>query len=274
MRDPYDAFREQLAEYGLALPDGHQIKVDGKVERYAIASKPNKKNCWYILFDFHLDNGEVVLAGTFGSFATGLQENVSMTVPELTAEEKQRYAKRQDEIAKAAVKAKKEKQQGAADKASKNLESMPSAGPSRYLARKQVAGFGLRYARGAVYVPLRTVVGKVVGMQYIDSVGTKVFYSGTAKQGAYHTIGPDSGSTCHLQDPKRFIVAEGYATAASVYMAYGERITTIVAFDADNLWHVVRELRGAFPDVSILIAGDNDVETVIPKQNVNNPGKT
>ena len=80
MVDPYQAFREQLASHELSLPDTHKLAVDGVIQRFGTTAQPNKKNAWYILFEFTLDSGVTVLAGTFGSWATGLKVNVDMTM--------------------------------------------------------------------------------------------------------------------------------------------------------------------------------------------------
>ena len=52
------------------------------------------------------------------------------------------------------------------------------------------------------------------------------------------------------------MVAEGYATAASVHEATGYPVA--VAFDAGNLEPVAETIREKLPDCSIIIAGDND----------------
>lgn len=265
MKDPYQAFRDQLSVYGIQLPGDHQIKTDGLIQRFSSTSNPRKKNSWYILFDLDLDDGSKIICGKFGDFSKGVDEKVDLAVPELSAEEKKRFAQKQDEIAKKAAKVKADKQKQAADKANNLYSKLPDLGRSDYLKRKKVAAYGLRFATGAVYVPVRKLSGELVGMQYIDSAGNKLFFSGTAKEGACHVIGD-------LATAKRIAVVEGYATGASVYQAYKGLVVVVVAFDTGNLDPVLTELRKVYPDVSILIAGDNDVETKTPT--IENPGVT
>lgn len=69
-----------------------------------------------------------------------------------------------------------------------------------------------------------------------------------------------------LENRKKILVAEGYSTACSCYDASG--LTTVVAFDCGNLVHVVRQLRGKYPNSEIIICGDDD------SQREDNPGKT
>ena len=52
------------------------------------------------------------------------------------------------------------------------------------------------------------------------------------------------------------VIAEGYATAASLFEVLGQ--ATVAAFDAGKLLHVAQALHEKFPDKPILIAGDDD----------------
>ena len=61
-------------------------------------------------------------------------------------------------------------------------------------------------------------------------------------------------------------IAEGYATAASIYESTGYAVA--VAFDAGNLEPVAVTLRRKFPKTKIVICADNDIGT--PR----NPGLT
>src|SRR3546814_10595998 len=62
-------------------------------------------------------------------------------------------------------------------------------------------------------------------------------------------------------------IGEGFATGASLHGATGHAV--VVAFDAGNLAHVARVIRGAFPEMQIVICADNDQWTTEP---INNPG--
>jgi len=65
------------------------------------------------------------------------------------------------------------------------------------------------------------------------------------------------------------LVAEGYATAASCFEATGRPV--FVAWDAGNLAHVVRALRGRDPAARILVCGDDDRAT--ETRTGKNPGR-
>lgn len=178
-------------------------------------------------------------------------------------------------------------------------------GASAYLARKGVAGFGvgffaytvvlsiddarqrcdvwagsevrtffdslpkprpdshsfLMFKVGSIAVPLRDAEGKLWSLQAINDQGTKLFPKYGRKSGCFHLIGGEA-----LADAAALFVAEGYATAASVWMAM--RTPTVVAIDSGNLLPVARALRELYPPLRLVIAGDDDPSTP------GNPGRT
>ena len=84
------------------------------------------------------------------------------------------------------------------------FKRMPNKGRSLYLDRKQVVGFGVRYApkSGAVLIPMQNAQDTIVGLQVIypavqESTGRDKSYwpHGMAKEGAFHMIGghPEPG---------------------------------------------------------------------------------
>ncbi|MCO6525504.1 LPD7 domain-containing protein [Snodgrassella sp.] len=92
---------------------------------------------------------------------------------------------------------------------------------------------------------------KIVSMQFINQDGAKRFLAGGRMQGSYTFIG----------DTRRMnqgvIMAEGVATAASIYQATG--IPVIVAFNAGNLRPVAEKLVQTLPpETPVIIAADND----------------
>lgn len=92
---------------------------------------------------------------------------------------------------------------------------------------------------------------KLVNVQTIDEDGNKSFLSGGQKQGAYTVIGD------FRQHQNGVILAEGFATAASVHQATGKPV--IVAFDAGNLKAVSEKLVNVLPEnVPVYFAADND----------------
>lgn len=134
-----------------------------------------------------------------------------------------------------------------------------------YLAAKDVKPFGLRVARGTIMaslwddhegafvsvqavkagdllIPLSNADGVVVNLQRIDAKGEKRFLKGALKKGtAYFIAGTEPA-----------LIAEGYATAATVHAATGRAV--YVGLDAGNLAAVV----DARPGKISAVAADND----------------
>lgn len=138
------------------------------------------------------------------------------------------------------------------------LEEIPADHP--YLIAKGVKAFGIRWQSSGnlLVVPVRDIDGVLHGLQFISADGCKKFKTGTVKTGHFHKIGRTKDNT--------IIIAEGYATGASIHQATGHAV--VVAFDAGNLLPVAQVIRSKFPDMTIIIAADNDQATA------GNPGVT
>ncbi|MBN8477351.1 MAG: DUF1738 domain-containing protein [Burkholderiales bacterium] len=94
--------------------------------------------------------------------------------------------------------------------------------------------------------------GKTRGAQWIDGDGRKGFVTGSQMSGSHFTmLAPNA------QD-KAIFITEGWATGKKIMDA--TNATTIVAFTAHNLEAVAKQVRDAYPNRPIVIAGDNDHE--------------
>jgi putative DNA primase/helicase len=159
-------------------------------------------------------------------------------------------------------------QEAAAGEAAALWASASETGSSAYLVRKGVQGFGVRYgADGWLLVPLRDADGKLWNVQRIAPVkpakGTDKFLGkGGRKTGLWHVLGDMAGAAVVL-------VAEGYATAASLHMATGWPV--VVAFDAGNLMHVAKALQSQHAGALVVVCGDDDTAT--QARTGRNPGR-
>lgn len=132
---------------------------------------------------------------------------------------------------------------------------VPITQPTPYLQDKGIQAHvgALTDMQGQkTYIPAFDVDGKQWTMQYIQEDGTKRFAKESKKEGCFHPVG---GMAAVAAAPV-LIIAEGYATAASLSEALGQG--TVVAFDSGNLPHVARALHEQFPDKPVIIAGDDD----------------
>ena len=128
-----------------------------------------------------------------------------------------------------------------------------AGGTSGYLNRKGVQGYGVRCLNdGTVLMPLRDATGKLWNLQRIDARGEKRFHPRGRVSGCYHLIGELASSAWVL-------IAEGYATAATLHEATG--CAVVVAFNAANVRHVAAVIRQLAPDARVMVCADDDTET-------------
>lgn len=156
----------------------------------------------------------------------------------------------------------------ASDEAMALWDAASDTGSSPYLIRKGVQAHGVRFTPvGVLVVPMRDADGHLWNVQTIApekpfNSTDKLFQKGGRKSGLWHWCGDPAGEPVLL-------VAEGYATAASVHQAMGRPVA--VAFDAGNLSHVCKALHQAHPTALIVICGDDDTDT--HARTGHNPGR-
>ncbi|WP_082541736.1 MULTISPECIES: DUF927 domain-containing protein [unclassified Rhizobacter] len=192
------------------------------------------------------------------------------TPAQLEAEEQERAAARALQEAQY-----RERADRAAVEARRLWDAASVEGHSPYLVHKRVGAHGVRFQRdGTMLVPLRNAPGELLNVQRIaptkpskeqedKGTGEKMLLPSGRKSGLFHWIGQRTVQTPVL------LLAEGYATAASLHEATGYPV--VVGFDAGNLKPVAVALRSMFPKARILVCGDDDVQT--EARTGKNPGR-
>ncbi len=151
-------------------------------------------------------------------------------------------------------------------------------GESPYLTRKGVHPYGVRISSDCwLLVPLRDADGVLHNLQRIapakpvSDSPDKLFLKGGRKSGLWHMLGSvaTDGDAGYERNGGVLLVAEGYATAASLHQATGYPVAT--AFDAGNLAHVAKALRKLYPLALLVVCGDDDTQT--HARTGNNPGR-
>ena len=243
MSNILQTFQDILNDKGLTPSE---IITDGKLRRCPTAGKPHKQNGAYIA---HIDNPATLWwcnweNGEQGTFSEINEKTLSPIERELWRQ-RQNAIRRQREAECA------QRHEVAAQQARSILNaSFPCSQEHAYLLRKGIPALGdaRQDNKGMLLLPVMDNSGKVQSLQYIAPDGTKRFLAGGKIQGGYFLI---SGKS---ENP--FVLCEGYATGASIHLAYGS--TVYVAFSANNLPAVANLVRSHFPDKTLLICADND----------------
>ena len=256
MASNYDDVLHQLRAAGLVV-DSLEV---GKLRRVKVEGGDREKRGWYHLHELRLQNGDDLIVGSYGVWR-GAENNamkVEVKKSDLSREQVEAMRKRLAEDKKRAELARKAEQERAADKAAAAWRKCSPDGDNDYLHRKGVAAHGVRFSpQGAMVIPMLDVAAKIHGLQIIRGkqaqgarrrLDKEFWPAGLAKKGHFHLIGGVPGAV--------LLVAEGYATGASIYEATG--LPVAVAFDAGNLAPVADALRKRYKQAKILVCADDD----------------
>ena len=157
----------------------------------------------------------------------------------------------------------------------------PASDHLPYLAAKGIKAFGAladNSQPGVLIVPGYNILetdlsaaslqlqsyNNVQTIQTITPEGKKQFAKDCSLKGAMHIIDPTAlltrekphGPMLPVEAKREIIVAEGFATAATLHMATGQPVA--VSFTAANLEPVAKNLKKIFPNIQITICADND----------------
>jgi putative DNA primase/helicase len=257
MSSNYDDVFSQLSNFGLVVG---RLEI-GRMVRCRVTDDKEKRG-WYIIHEVTLSGGDKALVGSYGIWhgAEANAQKIELSKIELTGEQKAAIRERIAEDRKRATNEQKRRAEKAALQADKVWRTFTDSGDCDYLQRKGIAAHGIRFtSKGAIAIPMLDTSGRIHGLQFILDKTTqkeqiekhggrdKQFWpSGCAKKEHFHLI----GSPTNL-----LLIAEGYATAASLHEATG--FATAIAFDANNLTSVAKALKKRYP-VNILICADDD----------------
>lgn len=233
----------------------------GKRRRCRVEGDKEKRG-WYHLHELPTTSGETLLVGSFGVWRGNDPgtTKIELKGAQLSADQRQALKERIRDDQKREQARRRSEGERASRRASAVWYRLSESGESEYLQRKKVQAFGVRFSqRGAMAIPLLDVSGVIHGLQLIYPKGherakrlgrDKDFWpTGLVKQGHFFLLGSPAASRVVL-------VAEGYATAASLHMAMG--LPVAVAFDAGNLFHVARALAARYRNTKLLICADDD----------------
>src|SRR5271157_274527 len=285
--NPREEFAEVLRDLGADLTGAHPI-MDGRTHRMAtLDDDRGEKSLFYVA---HSDGRP---AGYAKNNRTGEEQRWKASAVTMTKEQfttiaaPDKLAEREADRAATWEKT--------AERLRAQLETYPDLSADHdYLQAKRISlqAGAFETATGSMAIPAFDADGKLWSVQYVNSDGSKRFARDSRKEGCFHIVGAPYSQNllstgadgvarprpiADLRQAKALVIAEGYATAATLKELYntpsdGEReqfkgdqteiyrgVEFIAAFDAGNLPHVASALRERYPDKVIVIAADNDV---------------
>lgn len=247
---PETQLKQAIMDAGLTPPA--DILIDGKIHRFKSGTKgkggSGDKPGWYIAYP------DGVPAGRFGCWRIGIEQTWRCdTGKEMTTAEQMAHTRRMAEAQAARDKERERSREVAGSVVEQIWTEAGAASPDHpYLKAKGIAPHGARVTGdGRLIVPLYSDSGELSSLQYIDSDGAKKYHQGGAVGGKFWSIGTHD-------TPGEVYLAEGFATAASIYDATGR--PCYIAYSAGNLSAVTEMLRQSFAEV--VIVADNDASGV------------
>lgn len=103
--------------------------------------------------------------------------------------------------------------------------------------------------RGNLVIPQTNAQGEIRAFETIAYNSKKYALKDAEKKSMMTALGS-------LEDGKPIIMAEGYATGATLYENTGQSV--VVAFGKNGLMDIAKELRSQYPNSKIYIGADND----------------
>ena len=261
---PVAEFKAALISLGAIVSGEHPI-MDGKPHRISTEGDKNGEKAGFYVA--HLDG---IPAGYIKNNRTGAELNWKCKGYILTDEQKAslktealgHQLTRQREI--------EAKQKSTAFKLQQKLSMMTEVvEPTPYMQTKGIQSHYGVYTdseKQVTCIPATDCEGTLWTIQYIAEDGTKRFAKDSKKEGCFHVL----GGLAKLAETPVIVIAEGYATAATIKDA--TRLPAVVsAFDSGNLKPVAKALHDKFPNTPIIVAADDDKHLELTKGI--NPGK-
>lgn len=172
----------------------------------------------------------------------------------VTEEDRKKWREKGEQDRLLAEKAKKQGQETAAKSAERQWKLKSVDRDCPYIQRKQVQNHGCKInGKGCLVVPLFDINGKLWNIQEIYADGFKKYKDMGRINDCFYMIGAITA------EDQIVCIAEGYASAASIYEATG--YTTVVAFQSGNVDKVGIAIRSKYPNLKLVYCADDDSAT-------------
>lgn len=285
----YDDVLNQLRDAGLMIEAG-KLSFDARIQRWKVENEDRERRGWTRLREWTSKSGKTYIVGVFGVWHGNDdgQQKIELqkdTASQLTNEDKEAMRAAYKEQQKKLADIRKAEIKRAAGWAATVWNRCTPCDSHEYLERKRILPHGLRMlpdnmgdtrleglddsnqfrlksAAGSLVIPMHDAKGAIQGLQFIYAKGhprrakierDKEFWpSGMAMGGTFGLIGP-------VKRDGILLIAEGYATAASLFEATGYSIA--YAFSANNLAKAGKQLVKEYKSLRILFCADDDYLT-------------
>ena len=268
--DSHDVIRQVLhfAETHDIFFDTDTLKLDGEIHRVRTREdKSGDKSGAYCIF---MDGCP---AGFVQDWRKGIKENWKYDLSGLNYEQRKyfgsdEFRKKCEERERIAEEKRRKQRIEASERARILYNTLKPADDTHpYLMRKKIHAYyiAIHQETGALAVPLRTITGKLMSIQWIEMNGEKRFFPGASMANAFFSI--DLFTIDESYDGF-LLLGEGYATMAKVYELTG--YPCVAAMSCHRLDEIAHLLRAKFPYSKIIITADNDKATEL--KTGRNPG--
>ena len=240
--NPFTAFRAEMLAFGLQPPDDLR---PGTLHRFpGIGKGPSNRAGWCWL-------SPDAQVGAFGCWASDLSETWQAERPHFKSAARAAYRRQMTDATRKAERERDKVWQRAACRAGEIWRRSEPANPEHpYLLTKAVAPCCARQSGPRLVLPIVGWDGCLSSLQFIGPDGEKKMLKGGRKLGRLIPVHGQQGAG-------RIVIAEGFATAATLADAEPEALT-LAAIDAGNLKPVAVVARERFPAAEIVLAADAD----------------
>jgi putative DNA primase/helicase len=238
-------FQEFTSSHGF---DVHDLIIDGEIHRFDAKSQLSG---WYIAWSHRSLSQEEHFVCVIGDWVTGEKHTFHSREKRLSKTEKQDFTAMIRLASEKALAEKKSRQEQAGLAAREAWQEAKPCERHPYLTRKKIEPCGSRVnEHGTLLVPCRDINGMILGIQFISEDGTKKFLKGQRVSGTFFLIGA-------VRERTTAYLCEGFATGVSIHMA--TKMAVFCSFSAGNLSQVAKEIKTKYPDLNVIICGDDDI---------------
>jgi len=231
------------------LPIYEEPILDGNYHRYSCRPEsPEKRDEWYRFVQ--KEHGGVVF---FTTFRLGAAERTYCYDPKGGLKISEEEIRRNKAEIQKIIEENRVKTERAEREIAMLLCRLPEATADHpYLKRKKIKPHGILQHNERLFIPIKTLGNKAIGVEYINENGEKSSLTGGHRKGGVFVFGePD----------RKIFVCEGFATAATVYEATG--VCTVCAFSSNNILLVAHALKARYLKASIELCADTGSDKLI-----------